>query len=211
MDRNAPTFEAIESVQAAAEQQLIARAIQGDVPALDQLLVHYYQRPCDHIACKVPTWLQRVIEVDDVAQDTVKQVIQSVEKFQPRGRGGFFAWLTTIADNLVIDRLRRIGLEPTAASVTWLDGLSRLLSTINPTPSRQAAQREAVEAMQAAMARLPPRQQTAIVLQYVERKTIKEIASAMECTDHAVRGLLHHAKENLRRAMGRTSKWLTKN
>jgi RNA polymerase sigma-70 factor (ECF subfamily) len=210
MDPNPPAVEATEAVQAVAEQQWIERAIRGDPQALDRLLKQFYQPLADHIARKVPGWLQHIIEVKDVVQETFQQAIRHIETFESRSPNGFFAWLRTIADNKLTDRLRHIGLEPTVTSNSWLDGLPRLLSALNPSPSRQAAQREAIEAIQAAIVDLPPRQQTAIHLQYVEELTIKQIAATMGCTDHAVRGLLHHAKENLRGAMGQTSKWLSK-
>ena len=208
MDRNVPSSEAIGSTDPAAEQQLIDQAVGGDRQALDRLLKLHYQPLVAHIAFKVPSWLQQVIEAKDVAQETLAQAIRHVGNFQSRADGGFLAWLKTIAENKLTDRLRKIGLEPTATHNSWLDGLPRLLSAINPTPSREAAQREVIEAIQEAVARLPTRQQTAIHLQYVEQKSVRQIAAGMNCTENAVRGLLHHAKANLRVVLGRTSKWL---
>jgi RNA polymerase sigma-70 factor (ECF subfamily) len=211
MDQNARSSKFGGSIPLAAERQLIDRAIGGDREALDRLLRHYYQPLIDHITHKVPSWLQNVIEAKDIAQETIQQAIRHVGSFESRPGGGFFAWLKTIAQNKLTDRCRKVGLEPTAAENSWLDGLPRLISAINPSPSRQAARREVIEAMQMALVHLPPRQQTAIHLQYVEQISVREIATVMNCTENAVRGLLHHAKAKLRVALGRSSKWLSRN
>ena len=75
--------------------------------------------------------------------------------------------------------------------------------------SRPARMREAVSAMQIALASLPDDYRQAIRLRYVEGRTLAEVAKSVGRSEDATRGLLHRAKRKLRDAMGRASAYLS--
>ena len=70
-------------------------------------------------------------------------------------------------------------------------------------------EQKAVEALQVAITGLPDDQRQAIHLN-LSGLSLDEIAETMNRTEAAVRGLLHRAKRALREAMGRSSKWFSK-
>jgi RNA polymerase sigma-70 factor (ECF subfamily) len=84
-----------------------------------------------------------------------------------------------------------------------------LLSAREHSPSRSIARREAVRAVQVALAGLPEDYQRALRLRYFEGKSLEETARIMMRTTGAVRGLLDRAKEKLLAALGRASLYLS--
>ncbi len=88
-------------------------------------------------------------------------------------------------------------------------GLDEMLSARDRTPSQSIARREAVGAVQVAIAGLPDDYQQAIRLRYFEGKSLAETAAGMDRTPGAVRGLLDRAKEKMLAALGRASLYLS--
>jgi RNA polymerase sigma factor (sigma-70 family) len=78
------------------------------------------------------------------------------------------------------------------------------------TASRLIAKKEAVHAMQVAIAQLSDDYRRALTLSFLEGKPIDEVARLMDRTPGAVRGLIYRAKKELRASMGRSSLYLTR-
>ena len=78
------------------------------------------------------------------------------------------------------------------------------------TASQIVARREGIAALQVAIAGLPSDQRRAIQLHLLEGMTLQETSEAMDRSSTSVRGLLYRAKENLAKAMGRASLWLSR-
>jgi DNA-directed RNA polymerase specialized sigma24 family protein len=49
-----------------------------------------------------------------------------------------------------------------------------------------------------------------VLTRYVEGKSLAETATAMRRSPAAVRGLVDRAKQSLRKALGRSSRWFAK-
>ncbi len=81
-------------------------------------------------------------------------------------------------------------IEPAASQI--VAGATR------PASPREAAERIDVRnAVNAAIARLSPRQQSAIVLYELEERPVREIAEILECSEGAVKFNLHEARKKL--------------
>ena len=87
--------------------------------------------------------------------------------------------------------------------------LVELLSGSIHTPSQSVAVREATQALQVALAGLPDDQRDAIRMRFLDGLSLEETATRMQRTTNAVRGLVHRAKQALRDAMGRSSRWFS--
>jgi RNA polymerase sigma-70 factor (ECF subfamily) len=96
--------------------------------------------------------------------------------------------------------------DPEASSVA---DLVEMLSAGDCTASQLVAGREAVRAVQVAMAGLSDDYRQAIRLRYLEGKSLAETAELMDRTPGAVRGLLDRAKDKMREALGRASLYLS--
>jgi RNA polymerase sigma-70 factor (ECF subfamily) len=69
-------------------------------------------------------------------------------------------------------------------------------------PRDKASRRQIREHIEEAMGTLPDRQQTAVVLFEIEGCSIKEIATAMSCSEGAVKFNIHEARKKLQRRLG---------
>lgn len=202
--------------EADAEERLVEQAVSGHAPALEQLLWQYYGALEQHIAHKIPSNARKHFGPEDILQTAFTHAFRDIRQFTPRGQGAFYAWLRTIADHRLIDALRKLnhgGMQQLsivgADSDQSMHDLIALVCANDDSPSCVAANKEAIQAMQIALASLPDDQREAVRLNCLEHRSIEEIAVIIERTEAAVRGLVHRGKKNLRDAMGRSSRWYT--
>ena len=128
---------------------------------------------------------------EDVAQETFIRLIKKAQSWQANG-AGLKSWLFRVARNLCIDHKRKKCLDPMENSDLILDPIDgdvtdRLIDIANT--------------VKLALAKLPERQQTAIVLVHYEGFTGNEAANLLGITVEAVESLLARARRNLRKAL----------
>jgi RNA polymerase sigma factor (sigma-70 family) len=70
-----------------------------------------------------------------------------------------------------------------------------------------AATKEAIQALEVHIAGLPQEHRRAVQLNYLQGRSLEETATALGRSPAAVRGLLYRAKQRLRVALGRSSRW----
>jgi RNA polymerase sigma-70 factor (ECF subfamily) len=193
----------------------IALAVRGDQTALQRLLLTYYDELLRHIERRLPSSIQGAVSSADVLQQTLIAVFQHVGQFNGDTPTSFFAWLKTIAERAVKDahkfaqrkkrgagfRQLHAGRTPQASTLAHL--AERL--SCSGTPSQSVARREAVQAVQVAIATLPDDYQQAVRLRYFDGKSVEQAADAMGRSPGAIRGMIDRAKEKLRAAIGRLS------
>lgn len=203
------------------EQQLIAKAKSGDSIALERLLLMYYDQLTQHIKIKLPASIQQAVDADDILQQTFLQVFRDIRNFKSHSSLSFFNWIKTIAENRLLDTIkgfkrkkrggdcRRVR-EVKDSQTSSIKDLAEMLSADIRSPSRSFARYEAIQAVQIRLAYLPDDQREAIRLRFLEGKSLEEIAIEMGRTKGAIRALLYRAKQELHKAMGRSSQWLSK-
>jgi RNA polymerase sigma-70 factor (ECF subfamily) len=213
--------EAIPSMaRQLANDALIAAAANGDRAALNELLLAHFDRLQDFLSQRMPARLYDVLSVDDVVQETLVRAIRGIAQFQPCDSRSFEAWLETIARHTLQSLTtahaaqkrggnfqRRLPKQPPASS---LANVMDLLRDDGVTASGAAAAKEAIDAVQVGIACLPAEQQEAVRLRYLRGQTVSETADALGRSPAAVRGLLHRAKVQLRAALGRSSRWFSR-
>lgn len=199
------------------ESTLIEAAVTGDAKAIEQLLLAHYSRLEAHVVAKLPDRARRHFTVEDILQTVFADVFRDVACFTFRGGDSFFAWLRAIADHRLIDALRRIDrfdtnrISPACPDPhTSLVDLFKDVCDDSSSPSVRAQNKEAIAALQIAIASLPTDQQEVIRLNCLEQRPVEQIAAATGRTEAAVRGLIHRGKQNLRDAMGRASQWMSR-
>ena len=202
-----------------SEQVLVKQAIAGDRAALERLLLDCYQPLVDRIEPKMPPALRGVLGAEDIVQQTFAQVFRDIGSFELRDDASILAWMTSIAENRLKDSIRRHGrkkrggehrrvntpqheAEPSKDLIEMIAGRGR-------TPSKSLARREAIQAINIAIAGLPEDHRQAIQLRYFEYRSLDETAEIMGRTTGAVRGLLDRAKKKMRDALQRASLYLS--
>ena len=197
----------------------IRAAIAGDRPALERLLLDHYDPLKERIGPRLSASLQAVVAADDIVQQTFAQVFRDIASYQPQDGATFLDWISAIAENRLRDELRAAKREKRGGAARRIspandeqaaaDLIDSLLAD-SQTASRAMARREAIAALQVALAQLPASQQEAVRLHFLEGLTIGETAALLNCTSGAVRGLLDRGKDQLRAALGRASLYLSR-
>ena len=198
------------------QRDRIERAIGGDQGALDRLLLECYEPLRAHVECQSAPEIQATVDVDDVIQKVFAQVIRDIADFEMRPDATFLGWLKAIANNRIRDairaqrrvkrggNLRRVYGKGDSDSPLLNDLVNEYAATSH-TPSREMARREAVQAIQVAMATLSDDHRRVVQLRYFDGLTIEETARTVGKTTGAVRGLLDRAKSRIREAMQNAS------
>ena len=128
----------------------------------------------------------------DLAQDTFVKAYRAYDSLDDRAKAR--AWLYSIANRAALDELRH---RRVLRFVPWT-GESRGTS---PSAETTVLQGQMSGEMERALARLPPRQRSALILAEIQDLTGLELAAAMNSSHIAVRALLTRARDNLRDAL----------
>ncbi len=167
-----------------SDAELIALAQRGEPEAFGEL----YRRYLDRIF----RYLRARVSDDDQAEDLCEMVFlrafESLSGYREHGNP-FSAYLYRVARNLLVDHYRRRQELP-------LDQVPELAGDVDV--DAEAAQREQLRAVQAALAKLPEDYQEVIRLRVVLALPTAEAAAWMGRSEGAVRVLLHRALKALR-------------
>ncbi|HEY4373315.1 MAG TPA: RNA polymerase sigma factor RpoE [Burkholderiales bacterium] len=175
------------------DQQLVARAQQGDKQAFE-LLVAKYQRKLLRLISRL---VRDPAEAEDVAQDAFIKAYRALPQF--RGDSAFYTWLYRIgvntAKNYLVSQGRRppSSTEKDAEEAETFDDADALRD-IN-TPESILLSKEIANTVNAAMAKLPEELRTAISLREIEGLSYDEISEVMNCPIGTVRSRIFRARE----------------
>src|SRR4051794_33014733 len=145
---------------------------------------------------------------EEVVQEAWLGVITGLDRFE--GRSSLKTWLLRIVANRARTRGERerrsvplSAIEPAVDPERFLpedDGQFPGAWSTPPShwPEEQLLAKETLEQVQAAIAKLPPRQQEVIVLRDIEGWEPEEVGAALELSDGNQRVLLHRARSKVR-------------
>ena len=176
-----------DSDEARSDEALMARVARGDEVAYRTLTRRHLPAMLG-LARRI---LGNAADAEDVAQEAMLRVWTHAPRWQPLA--AFRTWLTRVVVNLCLDRKRRrawVGLEAAGDIVDPAPGVTEL-----------AEHGERERALAAAIANLPARQRTAIVLTYSEGMSNAQVAEVLDTSVSAVETLLVRGKQNLRTQM----------
>jgi RNA polymerase sigma-70 factor, ECF subfamily len=146
-----------------------------------------YERYFDRVYAFIISRLHDRQAAEDVTSEVFHQALENLPKFEWRGVP-FSAWLLRIAANAMADRWARAARERG-----------------NPAPEESATpDMDAIEnraRLFALVRKLPPQQRRVVLLRFVEQRSMREIATAMQKTEGAVKQLQLRAIKSLRSKM----------
>lgn len=169
------------------DRELVARA-QHDRAAFGELYERYVDRVYSYLYYRT----ESPVDAEDLTARTFYQALSHLPDFEERGLP-FGAWLFTIAHNLVANYHRDRSRRPTAP----------LDSAAEPAAPSPFAASEDAQAIEAAIASLPPERQHLILLKYVEGMSNAEIGRVLGRSEGAVKSLLRRTLAALRRELER--------
>jgi RNA polymerase sigma-70 factor (ECF subfamily) len=178
------------------DEELVDRSRSGDVESFNQLITRW-ERPIYALAYRV---IGREEEARDVCQEAFLRAFRALPGF--KGQAKFSSWLYRIALNLCRDWIRRKKRSPMATLPEDVE-LEDLASDAGPTETVEdlVSRRELSELVEAAMARLPEEQRTAIILKEYHGMTFQEIADLQGCPLSTVKTRLYQGLSVLRREL----------
>ncbi len=169
------------------EAALVALARDGDDDAF-AALVRPHERRLWSVAANL---LRDHSEAEDAVQETLLSAHRSLRAF--RGEAAVSTWLTRICVRQCLDRLRFRKIRD-QFRVIWPFGPGEE-PAVDPEPAADHGLRRRIDE---ALARLPLRQRTVVVLRVFEEMTIPEIARAIGLAEGTVKAHLFRATHALR-------------
>ncbi len=178
----------------ANDEQLAARATQGDKEAFRQLVLAHSQRVFR--VCFRITGEEMLAE--DAVQETFLKAWQKRQTFV--GRSRYTTWLHRIAANAAIDLLRRrrnltLGTDEDAAAH------ADRISGNDPTVEAKVDASVATEVASRAMQTLTTMERAAFSLRHFEGIPIKDISRSLKIGESACKHAIFRAVKKLRAAM----------
>jgi RNA polymerase sigma-70 factor (ECF subfamily) len=180
------------------EAALLERCRQGDVAAFEPLVEKYRER----VWRLAFHYLRDSEEARDVAQEAFIRAWQALPSF--RGQSAFYTWLFRITMNVAMDRARQRASRGRALGTERVpeEDWERVMVDQAPGPEQTAARAEQRARIHQALATLPERHRTIIMLSDLEGLSYREIAEVLDIPIGTVMSRLHHARKRLRAVLG---------
>ncbi len=194
---------------------LIEKAAAGDDVAAHRLLDLHRERLRAMIALRLDRRLSARVDPSDVLQETLTEAHQKLPEYLRTQPIPFYPWLRRMAWEKIV-QLHRQHLLAQARAVTREErfdaalpdesvlDLAQRLAARGSHPSRQVLQDELKRRVQAALARLEPRDREVLVLRFLEQLSIEETAATLELSREAVKSRQRRALERFSEMIGGT-------
>ncbi|MGH2907432.1 MAG: RNA polymerase sigma factor [Solirubrobacterales bacterium] len=182
---------ASSTLQALADEDLIALAQRGELDAFEQLYERH-KRAAYSLA-------RRIVggdgNADDVVQETFISVWRSIERYDPK-RASVRTWLMRIVHRRAIDALRSqmVHLKRRADG----EGLAEGVEAKEPTPDAVAVQHDESSVVHGVLEDLPGDQRKVIELAYFNGFTHSEIAEMLDVPLGTIKGRMRLGLEKMR-------------
>lgn len=175
---------------AAAEKDLIER-VKTNRQAFLEIYDRHFKRIYDYAYYRT----MNQAEAEEITSQTFLAALESIERFEYRNIP-VIVWLYRIASNTIIDYYRKSGQtvelneEQTAAG----ENSQPEVVFLGNSEKKQLLEH---------LKTLPPVQEQAIILRYIQNLSYKEIAQILDKSEGAVKQLLHRGLSALRERMVR--------
>jgi RNA polymerase sigma-70 factor (ECF subfamily) len=179
-----------------AMDNLIARCLEGDQSAWDQI-VRQHWRKVFNLAYK---FVGRHDEAEDLTQDIFLKIFKALHTFDRRAN--FQTWLISISRNLCIDHYRSVRKERETMA---RDVDAAELSPVSRErgPHSQLEQIDLRQLIKRALAELPPSLRQAVILRDLQEFSYQEIAGQLGLPEGTVKSRINRGRLELARQMRR--------
>lgn len=197
----------LDAPMGADQSELVTRAVEGDMDALSTLLDQIGPGIAKHLSTQIQSAYRGLLDAEDVMQVTYLEAFLQIQRFAPRGRDSFGAWLTQIAINNLrdaireLDRQKRPPADRRIVSSGSESGANALLDRVgwtSTTPSRAVGNAELRDQLLRMLERLPADYRSVLQLYDLEGRAPDEVAARMNRTVGAVHMLRARAIDQLR-------------
>ena len=197
--------QVLERGNALTDELVVSQVVAGQTAMFEVLMRRYNER----IYRAVRAILREEAEVEDVMQQAYLNAYAHLRQFD--GRALFSTWLTRIAVNEALARVRRrrpyepFDEETHNVDRDAFDGAAghggRVMSDPTNNPERAAVSKELRELLEGAIDELPDGAREVFVLREVEGLSTAEAAAALDVSEDVVKTRLSRARSALRRLL----------
>lgn len=176
------------------DEQLVALFCAGQNEAFDELLLRYKDKLYAYIAF----YTKNNDITDDLFQETFVKAIINLRKGKYNEKGKFYAWLTRIAHNLLIDQIRNEVSENLCYHQNeekYINSLSNLW-VINR--ENEIVKEQTLHDVKLLIEKLPSTQREVVLMRYYQELSFKEIAEAKGISINTALGRMHYALQNMK-------------
>jgi RNA polymerase sigma-70 factor, ECF subfamily len=198
-------FKAVAGrVEDLGDEDLVGLARRGERAAFREIMQRYNRR-LYRIARSV---LRDDSEAEDVVQEAYLRAFAHLDRF--RGEARFSTWLTRIALNEALGRLRQRRPFVDLAAIDAINDQGEAHVIFLPSarqdgdPEAAAARAEVQRLLERAVDRLPDPFRVVFVLRDMEEMSVAETASHLGLRPETVRTRLHRARRLLRQSLDKT-------
>jgi RNA polymerase sigma-70 factor, ECF subfamily len=178
----------MDALRMDSDQRLIARTLEGELTAFEQLVQRHR-----NVVFRVAARIVGPDDAEDVSQDAFLRAYHRLDRF--KGTASFRSWLLQIAQNAALDTLARkqrhrveAPPEPEASSAD--DDPRR-------QPASELERRERQQRLELKLRSLRPDYRSLLVLRDLEELPYEDIALVLEVPLGTVKGRLHRARAEL--------------
>jgi RNA polymerase sigma-70 factor (ECF subfamily) len=170
------------------DEELVVRVLEGEHRSFEHLMRRNNRR----IYRAARSIVRDDREAEDVMQDAYVRAFEHLADFDRRAR--FATWLTRIAINEALARIRRGRRHESLDSLSEEQAMPR---TTQPTPEQSASDGEMRGVLERAIDALPDDFRTVFLLRAVEEMSGVETAACLGIPEDTVRTRLHRARNRL--------------
>jgi RNA polymerase sigma-70 factor (ECF subfamily) len=175
-----------------SDEEVVARILAGET-ALFEIIMRRYNQRLYRVARAI---LRDDAEAEDVMQDAYVRAYQHLDQFA--GKASFATWLTRIAVNEALSRLKlRKRIDQLDESEENGGNFMGLTETA-PDPEAKASVGELSQLLEAALLELPEQYRTVVMLRDIEEMNTSETAAALELSEENVKVRLHRGRLMMR-------------
>lgn len=185
----------MEDLNLLSDETLVSLFAKGENSAFDELLQRHQNR--------IFSYILNIVKdkelADDLFQETFVKAIMTIRQGRYQSSGKFYAWLTRIAHNLLIDQFR----EESNLTLVYNDekenGWQTLQGYVEPTRESQLANEQVLADVRRLMEHLPAEQREMVYMRYYKGLSFKEIVDLTGLGINTALGRMRYAILNMRK------------
>jgi RNA polymerase sigma-70 factor (ECF subfamily) len=166
------------AVQPIGTQFLLRDARTGDQRAWRELYERYRAMLLVAIGVRMPSFLQRLFDAEDVLQEAFVKAWAKIDTFEYRGEGSFRLWLQKIVFHSFRNLIRAQKGEQQKLRTSSEREMAEALARV-PRPSQLISEIESLERIFEKLAQLPDESRELITMRIFEKKSFQEIGEIL--------------------------------
>jgi RNA polymerase sigma factor (sigma-70 family) len=176
------------------DQQLIARYLEGNERAFQELLDRHQQK----IFTSIYLFVKDQSLAEDIFQEVFIKIIATLRQGKYNHEGKFLQWAMRIAYNMCVDYFRRTKRRPKVSPTDTFD-IFDVLQSPDFNAEQHVVRSQTHERIRQLVDMLPPEQREVVILRHYADMSFKEIAKLTRVSINTALGRMRYALINIRK------------